>query len=48
MRQMDLDEVLKGRRSVRSYLDKDVPEKLVRQVIETATFAPSAKNDQQW
>lgn len=45
---MDLDEALKDRRSIRSYLDKDVPEELVRQVIEAATFAPSAKNGQQW
>ncbi|MDH5482418.1 MAG: nitroreductase [Candidatus Bathyarchaeota archaeon] len=45
---MDLDQALKGRRSVRSYLDKSVQEDLVRQVIEAATFAPSAKNGQQW
>lgn len=45
---MDLDQALKGRRSVRSYLDKSVPEGMVRQVIEAATLAPSAKNDQQW
>ncbi len=45
---MDLDRALKGRRSVRDYLDKSVPEELVRQVIEAATFAPSAKNGQQW
>jgi nitroreductase len=45
---MDLDEALKGRRSIRDYLDKGVPEELVRQVIEAATFAPSAKNGQQW
>jgi nitroreductase len=29
-------------------MDKAVPAKLVRQVIEAATFAPSAKNSQQW
>jgi nitroreductase len=45
---MDLDEALKGRRSIRDYLAKDVSEELVRQVIEAATFAPSAKNGQQW
>jgi len=45
---MDLDKALRGRRSIRSYLDKNVPEELVRQVIEAATFAPSAKNGQQW
>jgi len=45
---MDLDQALKGRRSIRDYLDKSVPEELIRQVIEAATFAPSAKNGQQW
>jgi nitroreductase len=45
---MDLDEALRGRRSIREYAPTDVPEDLVRQVIEAATFAPSAKNGQQW
>lgn len=45
---MDLDEAIRGRRSVRSYVDKSVSEELVRQVIEAGTFAPSAKNGQQW
>jgi len=41
-------QVLRGRRSIRDYLDKSVPENLVRQIIEAATLAPSAKNGQQW
>ncbi len=45
---MDLDEALRGRRSIRAYLRKEVPEELVRQAIKAATFAPSAKNGQQW
>jgi nitroreductase len=45
---MELDEALKGRRSIRSYLAKEVPLELVKQVIEAATLAPSAKNGQQW
>lgn len=45
---MDLDQALKGRRSIRSYIEKEVPIPLVRQVIEAGTFAPSAKNGQQW
>jgi nitroreductase len=45
---VDLDEAIRGRRSIREYEEQDVPEELVRQVIEAATFAPSAKNDQQW
>jgi nitroreductase len=45
---MELDEALKGRRSIRRYLYRDVSKDLIRQVIEAATFAPSAKNGQQW
>ncbi len=45
---MNLDEAIKGRRSIRSYRDDPVPEELIRDVIEAATFAPSAKNGQQW
>jgi len=45
---MELDEALVGRRSIRSYLDKEVSLELVKQVIKAATLAPSAKNGQQW
>ena len=40
---LDLDQALKGRRSIRSYADKAVPEGLIHEVIEAATFAPSVK-----
>ncbi|MBU7040209.1 MAG: nitroreductase family protein [Theionarchaea archaeon] len=45
---VDLDEAIKGRRSIRSYLTDPVPEELIREVLEAATYAPSAKNGQQW
>ncbi|MHA2349432.1 MAG: nitroreductase family protein [Candidatus Thorarchaeota archaeon] len=45
---MDIDEAIKGRRSVRTYKSDEVGEDLVRQIIEAATYAPSAKNGQQW
>ncbi len=45
---MDLDEAIRGRRSIREYEGKGIPKELVRQVIEAATFAPSAKNGQPW
>jgi nitroreductase len=37
---MDIDEVIKGRRSVRTYKSDEVGEDLVRQIIEAATYAP--------
>jgi len=45
---MELDEALQGRRSIRRYLTKEVSLELVKQVIEGAILAPSAKNGQQW
>jgi nitroreductase len=45
---MELDEAIKGRRSIRKYLDKPVSLELVRLVLEAGTWAPSAKNGQQW
>jgi nitroreductase len=45
---MDVDAAIRGRRSIREYEETGVPEELVRQVIDAATFAPSAKNGQQW
>ncbi|MFO8058055.1 MAG: nitroreductase family protein [bacterium] len=43
-----LEDVVYGRRSVRYYKDKQVPEYLVRRVLETGRFAPSAGNVQTW
>jgi nitroreductase len=45
---MTIDEAIKGRRSVRTYKSDEISEDLIRQCIEAATFAPSAKNGQQW
>ncbi|MFW9842981.1 MAG: nitroreductase family protein [Candidatus Thorarchaeota archaeon] len=45
---MDIDQAIKGRRSIRAYKADGVKENLVREIIEAATHAPSAKNGQQW
>jgi nitroreductase len=45
---MEVDEAIKGRRSVRKYSDNPVPLQIVREVLEAGTWAPSAKNGQQW
>ena len=45
---MDIDSAIKGRRSIRTYKSDEIDEKLVRDIIEAATYAPSAKNGQQW
>ena len=39
-----LRELLESRRSVRTYSDREVPEDVLRQVLEAGTLAPSSKN----
>ena len=45
---MELEEAIRGRRSVRAYTAEPVPMELVRKTLEAGTWAPSAKNGQQW
>ena len=45
---MEYEEVVLGRRSIRGYLDKPVPQSLIREVIEMAIRAPSSLNTQPW
>ena len=42
------DQVVRSRRSVRGFLDKRVPEKVLKEVFETASWAPSGTNVQPW
>ena len=37
-----------NRRSIRKYLDKQVPRELIGQIIDAGRMAPSAKNRQPW
>ncbi len=43
-----VERVILERRSVRKYKDKQVPEALVRRILEAGRFAPSAGNSQPW
>jgi nitroreductase len=43
-----VEKVILERRSVRRYKDQQVPEKLVRRILEAGRFAPSAGNSQPW
>ncbi len=45
---MELKEAVMARRSIRKYQQKDVPLQLVAEILETARFAPSAGNAQNW
>lgn len=45
---MEFNETIYNRRSIRKYVDKDVPNKLIEDLINCARLAPSAKNRQPW
>lgn len=45
---MDLDDAIKNRRTIRKYLDREVPRELLQEVVETALWAPSGMNRQDW
>ena len=45
---MDTLEAIHTRRSIRTYLDKPVPEALITKLLAAAMAAPSARNQQPW
>jgi nitroreductase len=44
----DFMEIIKGRRSVRKYEDKAVPEAMLNQILDSVKWAPSWANTQCW
>jgi nitroreductase len=44
----ELMDVIKGRRSIRRYEDKDIPEEHLQQVLEAVQWSPSWANTQCW
>ena len=45
---MDVLDVIRNRRSVRSYADKPVERDKIQRLLEAARLAPSASNRQEW
>ncbi|WP_290596503.1 MULTISPECIES: nitroreductase family protein [unclassified Archaeoglobus] len=45
---MEVEEAIRGRRSVRKYVEKDVPQEDVVKMIDAARWAPSWSNFQCW
>jgi len=45
---LDVFEAIRGRRSIRKYEPKPVPDDLVKKILEAAVWAPSASNIQPW
>ena len=48
METAELTKLIKSRRSIRLFQDKPVPEALLVQAVETATWAPNGSNAQNW
>lgn len=44
----DLINLMRSRRSVRNYMERDLPEKLLLDLVEFAVTAPSGSNSQKW
>lgn len=44
----DFFDVVHGRRSIRRYLDKEIPEEVLHKVLEAVRWAPSWANTQCW
>ena len=45
---MNVKEAIENRRSIRKYIDKEVPYEYLLELIYSAQLAPSAKNRQPW
>ena len=48
METAELAELIRNRRSIRAWQDKPVPEELLLQAVELATWAPNGANAQTW
>ncbi|MDD4238022.1 MAG: nitroreductase family protein [Desulfotomaculaceae bacterium] len=45
---MDISTLIRERRSIRKYQDRDVPREVIAKILEDALWAPSALNRQNW
>jgi nitroreductase len=45
---MNIIEVLKTRRSIRRYINKPIPDEIIKDIINCARLAPTANNKQPW
>lgn len=44
----DAIEVLRSRRSIRTYTQQEVPHNIIEEIVDCARLAPTAMNDQPW
>jgi nitroreductase len=46
--EMEIDETIKGRRSIRKYQNRGIPDSIIKELLALATHAPSSMNGQPW
>jgi len=44
----DLMEIIKGRRSIRKYQEKEIPEESLNQILESVKWSPSIREFKAW
>ncbi len=45
---MEFFEVVKKRRSIRSYVPSEIPEEVIKRIVDAGRLAPTARNEQPW
>jgi len=45
---MNLDDAIRGRRSIRKFREEPVPDSVIRELLDLAVHAPSSMNGQPW
>jgi nitroreductase len=45
---MKLLNTIRTRRSIKKFLDKEVPDEIIKKIIDSARYAPSSQNSQPW
>jgi len=45
---MDVYDAIRQRRSVRKYEDRDIPDNVLKRVLEAGILAPTGRNNQEW
>ena len=45
---MEIDETIKGRRSIRRYQEKDISDSVIKELLDLARYAPSSMDGQPW
>lgn len=43
-----MNKIIKERRSVRKFIDKEIPDDIIKEIVKASMQAPSARNQQPW